>query len=119
MNVKQRIDLLVRLGEYMLSNTAAWQQTKQLAYLRNKWFIPEFIDTAVDNIVKEFLQRDILEGLVQQYNVGDAAINVKTIGVVMAGNIPLVGFHDFISVFITGNKLVIKPSSKDEVLLKH
>ena len=37
----------------------------------------------------------------------------------MAGNIPLVGFHDFICVFISGNKLKIKPSSKDEVLLKH
>jgi len=119
MNVKQRIDLLVRLGEYMQRDKEAWQQAKQLAYLWNKWFIPEFIDTAVDNIVKEFLKKDKLERFVQQYHVEDTATNVKTIGVVMAGNIPLVGFHDFISVFISGNKLMIKPSSKDDVLLKH
>src|SRR4051812_42643742 len=119
MNVKQRIDLLVQLGDYMQGDTEAWQQTKQLAYLQNKWFIPEFIDTAVDNIVKAFLQKDILDGLVQQYNMEDPATNVKTVGVVMAGNIPMVGFHDFICVFISGNKLMIKPSSKDEVLLKH
>src|SRR3954452_10136330 len=106
MNVKQRIDLLVRLGEFMLSDTAAWQQAKQLAYLQNKWFIPEFIDTAVDNIVKEFLQRDILEQLVSKYHVEDSPTNIKTVGVVMAGNIPLVGFHDFICVFISGHKLM-------------
>ena len=35
----------------------------------------------------------------------------------MAGNIPLVGFHDLLCVFITGHKAVIKPSSKDEYLL--
>jgi hypothetical protein len=119
MNVKQRIDLLVRLGEYMERDTAVWQQTKQLAYLQNKWFIPEFIDTAVDNIVKEFLQRDILEQLVNKYHVEDNTADAKTVGVVMAGNIPMVGFHDFICVFISGNKLMIKPSSKDAVLLRH
>jgi hypothetical protein len=37
----------------------------------------------------------------------------------MAGNIPLVGFHDFLSVFISGHTAVIKPSSKDEILIKH
>ena len=40
---------------------ATWQGAKELAYHRNGWFIPEFIDVAVDNIVKEFLQKDILE----------------------------------------------------------
>lgn len=119
MNVEQRIDLLVRLGEYMQSDAPTWQQTKQLAYLHNKWFIPEFINIAVDNIVKEFLQREILEKWAQQYRIEDAATNMKTVGVVMAGNIPLVGFHDFVCVFISGNKMMIKPSSKDEVLLRH
>jgi len=37
----------------------------------------------------------------------------------MAGNIPLVGFHDFLCVFISGHKALIKPSSKDQVLIKH
>ncbi|TKK65707.1 acyl-CoA reductase [Ilyomonas limi] len=119
MNVEQRIDLLVRLGKYMQSDAPAWQQAKHMAYLHNKWFIPEFIDTAVDNIVKAFLQKDILEDLVQQYDVKDMATHIKTVGIVMAGNLPLVGFHDFICVFISGNKLMMKLSSKDEVLLRH
>lgn len=37
----------------------------------------------------------------------------------MAGNIPMVGFHDLLSVFISGHKAVIKASSKDEILIKH
>jgi len=37
----------------------------------------------------------------------------------MAGNIPLVGFHDFLCVFMSGHKSLIKPSSKDQVLIKH
>ena len=119
MNVEQRIHLLVRLGQYMQSDAAAWHSTKQLAYHRNTWFIPEFIEVAVDNIVTAFLQKDILENVVQQYGVQDVPANVKTVGIVMAGNIPLVGFHDFICVFISGNKTMLKPSSKDEVLLRH
>jgi hypothetical protein len=41
------------------------------------------------------------------------------VGVVMAGNIPLVGFHDFMCIFLCGFKANIKASSKDEVLIKH
>ena len=37
----------------------------------------------------------------------------------MAGNIPLVGFHDLLTVFITGHKAIIKTSSKDKVLIRH
>ena len=43
----------------------------------------------------------------------------KNIGIVMAGNIPLVGFHDFLCVFISGHNQTIKLSSKDNILLKH
>ncbi len=43
--------------------------------------------------------------------------NPKTVGIIMAGNIPLAGMHDFISGFISGHNLIIKPSSKDSVLI--
>jgi hypothetical protein len=42
----------------------------------------------------------------------------KNVGVVMAGNIPLVGFHDFLCVFISGHQQTIKASSKDDILIK-
>jgi hypothetical protein len=88
------------------------------AFEKNGWFTPEFITHSVNNIVQEFLQKDKLQGWAKAYYLDDN-ITPKIVGIVMAGNIPLVGFHDFLSVFITGHKQTIKLSSKDEVLLKH
>jgi hypothetical protein len=56
---------------------------------------------------------------VKTYLLSDEPISQKTVGIVMAGNIPLVGFHDMICVFLSGHKQLIKPSSKDDVLIRH
>lgn len=42
---------------------------------------------------------------------------LKNVGLILAGNIPLVGFHDFLSVLISGNKVLVKMSSNDQKLL--
>jgi hypothetical protein len=118
LNLDQRIGLLVKLGDYMSSNDERWLEIKHRAFLENNWFIPEFIDLAVANIVKEHLDEEKLRGLATQYNLADET-PPSHVGIVMAGNIPLVGFHDLLSVFITGHKAIIKPSTKDEVLVKH
>ncbi|HWN88582.1 MAG TPA: acyl-CoA reductase [Chitinophagaceae bacterium] len=112
-----RIDLAAQLGEYILSNSVEWQETKHKASLTNPWFTPEFIDLATGNISKNFLDKAKLESWTSAYKIENA--DPKNIGIVMAGNIPLVGFHDFLSVLISGHKAIIKASSKDEVLIKH
>lgn len=112
-----RIDLAAQLGEYILSNPAEWQETKNKASLTNPWFTPEFIDLATGNIATNFLNKQKLESWTSSYKIETA--DPKKVGIVMAGNIPLVGFHDFLSVFISGHKAIIKASSKDEVLIKH
>jgi hypothetical protein len=119
MNLQQRIVLLDRLGEYILQDNDNWQATKQKASLQNSWFTPEFIDLATRNIALAFLQKDKLTAWTQQYNLPTENATPKNVGIVMAGNIPLVGFHDFLCVFITGHRQTIKPSSKDDVLIKH
>jgi hypothetical protein len=119
MNLQQRIVLLNRLGEYIIQDSDNWQATKQKASLQNSWFTPEFIDLATRNIAQAFLQKDKLTAWAQQYNLPTENAAPKNVGIVMAGNIPLVGFHDFLCVFITGHRQTIKPSSKDEVLIKH
>jgi hypothetical protein len=119
MNLQQRIVLLNRLGEYILQDTDNWQATKQKASLQNSWFTPEFIDLATQNIALAFLQKDKLTAWAQQYNLPAENAAPKNVGIIMAGNIPLVGFHDFLCVFITGHRQTIKPSSKDDVLIKH
>lgn len=117
MNLQHRIDLLVRLGEYMLSDDPDWKEIKTKAFRENPWYLPEFIDLATETIARSFLQRDILNSWTGTYEPLSSAS--KTIGIVMAGNIPLAGFHDFLSVFISGHSARIKLSSKDKVLLPH
>ncbi|HLY71271.1 MAG TPA: hypothetical protein VKR53_16165 [Puia sp.] len=119
MNLQERIDLLVDLGIHIQSKNEEWESVKQKAYYQNKWFTEEFIGNAVKNIFEEFLQRDKLDNWCKRYAIPEKRDDAKTIGLVMAGNIPLVGFHDFLCVFVSGHKQVIKPSSKDEILIKY
>ncbi len=118
MNLAERIDLMVELGKYLQSDSDDWKMAKQKAFEKNGWFTAEFINLSVKNIVTEFLQKNKLEDWVKSYYLDDN-ITPKNVGIVMAGNIPLVGFHDFLSIFITGHRQTIKLSSKDDVLLKH
>jgi hypothetical protein len=85
--------------------------------LINPWFTSDFIDIATGNIANHFLDKQKLESWISSYKIETVA--QKKIGIVMAGNIPLVGFHDLLCVFISGHKAIIKASSKDEVLIKH
>ena len=64
------------------------------------------------------MEKEKLEQWALHYHLDDN-VGGKNIGIVMAGNIPLVGFHDFLCVFISGHKQTIKLSSKDDILLKH
>ena len=110
---------MVRLGEYMQNANEDFKEIKQKASNENPWFTPEFTNISVANIAKSYLQKKALEQWVEKYNVETENKTPKKVGIVMAGNIPLVGFHDFLCVFITGHKAVIKASSKDSVLIKY
>jgi hypothetical protein len=119
MNLEQRIDLLAQLGEYCVSESPDWSAAKRQAAACNAWFTPEFIGLAVRGIATEFLQKDKLRAWADQYQLTDQPALPRTVGLVMAGNIPLVGFHDFLSIFISGHRQLIKPSQRDEALIRH
>ncbi len=80
----------------------------------NGWFTEENVLFAIDQWSLALTKENIEEWL-SSYTIQNS--NPKTIGIIMAGNIPLVGFHDFISVLITGHKVLIKQSSNDNLLL--
>ena len=119
MKLSQRKELLAQLGQYMETTDEEWQQVKQKTYFENHWFIPEFTELSVNNIAQNFLQPHQLEQLIERYQILEENENPKKVGIVMAGNIPLVGFHDLLCVFLTGNYAMVKPSSRDTVLIKH
>jgi hypothetical protein len=118
MNLQARINLMVWLGAYLKSEDPEWQEIKQTASHKNGWFIPGFIEVACNKIATQFLDEGLLKQWVSHYHLDDN-VDARNVGIVMAGNIPLVGFHDFLAVFISGHRQTIKLSSKDDVLLDH
>ncbi|MBC7628650.1 acyl-CoA reductase, partial [Ferruginibacter sp.] len=118
MKLQNRIALLSTLKEYLIENGEELQRIKHSASVHNGWFTIEFIDIAIKNITEQFLDTEKLTVWISHYFLDDTIVP-KNVGIVMAGNIPLVGFHDFLCVFISGHKQTIKLSSKDDILLKH
>ncbi|MDR2286367.1 MAG: hypothetical protein LBE04_02655 [Prevotellaceae bacterium] len=82
----------------------------------NYWFTNSNILRALDAVVRKMLDNRKLNDWVNRYPF-DVAGTQRT-GLIMAGNIPLVGFHDLLCVLMSGNIAVIKPSSKDRYLIK-
>ena len=118
MKLQNRIEILRKLRDYLINNSEEWQQVKHTASIHNGWFTPSFIDLSINNIVERYLDENDLRAWVKDYSIIDPP-SPKNIGIVMAGNIPMVGFHDFLSVFISGHFQTIKLSEKDNQLLKH
>jgi hypothetical protein len=106
-----------KLGNYVLSGEVNWKDALEKAEMDNAWFTREFLELAVENIAEFFLNRKKLENWISEYGIKEG--NPRLVGIVMAGNIPLVGFHDFLCVFISGHRALLKASSKDKVLIRH
>jgi hypothetical protein len=113
-----RIALLAELGDYLLqAPDAELSAILDKAYLDNRWFTRENTLQALSAIAKAFLNRDRLLHWVSGYTLAGPLHPGKTIGLVMAGNIPLVGFQDWLCVFVAGHRALVKCSEKDKVLL--
>lgn len=119
LNLQHRIDLLVELGKYIKADGPEWQEVKQKATLTNAWFTKEFVDISATNIANNFLSRAKLDEVASKYELSNLQKSPRTVGIVMAGNIPMVGFHDWLCVFMSGHNAMIKLSSKDNILLEH
>jgi len=111
MNLQQRIDAFSKLGESIKKN-----KEKLAKGNHNLWFTPDFIDFALTETANS-LQKENLEQWIAKYPELQKQKSNKRAGVITAGNIPLVGFHDFLSVLISGNIFVGKLSSKDDKLM--
>ena len=86
----------------------------QLSQSHNGWYTPEQVYFAVQSWAAA-LTEDNLNQWLATYDL--SKIEPKTVGLILAGNIPLVGFHDFLSVLISGHKVLVKTSSNDQHLL--
>ena len=131
-DLQKRINAFSRLGECLryfgidVSEAAEKNDNKYFeelktivkeSYLNNGWFIEKNVRNMLFSL-GESLEKGSLEKWVSKYY---DKLNVerqpKTVAVVMAGNVPVVGFHDFLSVLMSGNRILAKLSSDDDKLL--
>lgn len=126
MNLKERIESFSSLGKTLRESLEEKDNNKHSGlnefinnqHLKNEWFTPDNVRMAVRAIAEE-LTIDNLNKWCSAYPQLTDAVKPINVGVVMAGNIPLAGFHDFLSVLISGNNLIAKTSSKDSDLISH
>ena len=129
MRLKDRIHAFAQLGVVLntMSNKGVRKQGSTLgkldqlvcdAFFHNGWFTEEYVRLAIENIGK-MLCSSSMEGWLKPYEeeIKKAKKNPKHIGVIMAGNIPLAGFHDMLCVLVADHKFIGKLSSKDDKLL--
>ena len=119
MTLQQRIELLAELGNFLVNtpDDPKLNDAVQQAWIENRWFTPENIHAALKAIAQQMLDIDRLKAWAATYPVHESLHPERTIGIVMAGNIPLVGFHDWLCVFVSGERAKVKMSEKDKTLL--
>lgn len=133
MNLQERIQSFVKLGDFLsqfqdkelqtncseLNNTFYEKFNDLISEIKihNPWFAENNVRYSISAIAKN-LEPEKLKKWLKNYPELSKPNKKKKVGVVMAGNVPLVGFYDFLSVLISGNIIICKLSSKDYHLLE-
>jgi len=111
--MENRLQALQSLKFYLEKmNHSLFKEWCQLAKAENAWFTEESIRAAIDGIIY-LLDEENLRSWLSKYKLTD---NPKKIAIIMAGNLPLVGFHDLLCTYISGHASILKLSSKDSRL---
>ncbi|MGY4536863.1 hypothetical protein ACVW0P_001277 [Mucilaginibacter sp. UYNi724] len=115
-NSTDTINIFSALGKLLAEPDFRLMEVIETERQYNAWFTPESVLNAV-KANGEMLNKADLEKWLSNYNIIPGSN--KKVGLVLAGNIPLVGFHDVLCVLATGNHALIKASSQDSRLIKY
>jgi hypothetical protein len=124
MKIQERIDAFAELGEILRNSLSGSEDIRAQGLQElintqknvNPWFTPENVTASIKAVAEELTPQNLIQWT-NVYPHLQIYSNPVTAGIIMAGNIPLAGFHDFLSVLISGNNLIAKTSSKDPALL--
>jgi hypothetical protein len=116
LTTRQRLAAFTKLGRILSTPDQELKTLINSAKQFNAWFTPESTARAVDGIARMLNPDDLHEWLDGAEPLPGKSVAV---GLILAGNIPLVGFHDVLCVLITGNKALIKLSSQDNQLIPY
>jgi len=118
MKLEDRISALSKLGQRLGAKPAGLEEVLRRAAVDNQWFTIENSQKAIDAICNTMLSPEPLNAWVNTYRPANPVRPLK-VGMVMAGNLPVVGFHDLLCVFVCGHQALIKLSEKDKVILPY
>jgi hypothetical protein len=117
------VKLGIFLNDQLHSKNAEFTDVLTRANQENPWFTDDNIRFALHGIVEDLNKENLNNWMSPYSNLHNAflynEILSKNIAVIMAGNLPLVGFRDFLAVLISGHKILCKLSSKDKILLRY
>ena len=126
MTLDRRITAFSKLGERLRSSldeqssgsdsSVEFENLIQKTTILNPWFTPSNVRLALDRWSQTLTAQNLLNWM-SSYETKE--IESKTVALVMAGNIPMVGFHDLLAVLMVGHKALVKLSSQDAVLMPY
>jgi len=111
LTIQQRIDAFTQLGLFLRSDSNISLQFLESVTLKNPWYTKENVIRQLEAISSNLSPEKLNDWLKDYYET--CIESEKTVGLVLAGNLPLVGFHDILCVLITGFTVQIKVSSDD------
>lgn len=133
MTIDNRIKAFIKLGRFLkqFSGEGIIEHTNPLnnlfykdmgeliktVHIHNQWFTEGNVENAIKAIGESLSEDALLEWISIYINDLKEVKQPKRVAVIMAGNIPMVGFHDMLCVLLSGNKFIGKLSSEDKFLL--
>lgn len=116
MTLQKTINALCRVGQiFSTAENVDLQTAAHKAYAKNKWFSAENIELSLSYWGKKLTLPQLQQWIEKEGIEENSA--PKTVGIVSAGNIPLVGLHDVVSALLAGHKVKVKLSTDDEPLM--
>ncbi len=118
MKLEERKNILIEVGKQLAEyeNNESIISAIRKAKSKNSWFTDENITFALDAVINHYCNEEKLNQWLSKYDKLEKSIP-KNVGLILAGNIPFVGIHDVITVFLSGHNTHIKYSEKDAALI--
>lgn len=119
MTLQARIKAFAELGRFLRdkNNQSEIELWADKASHQNNWFTIDNTLKALNSIAEYFLTEELLTQWTELYEIPDTPKTIKSVGVIMAGNIPAVGFHDLLTIVLSGHVCMAKVSSQDSCLM--
>ena len=117
--MEEKIEALGNLASCLRQPDERMRKVLQQATLENPWFTSGSLLHAVDEIAKWCVDGLALRNWSSAYDFDKSNEHPRSIGVISAGNIPAVGFHDFLCIYLSGHSALLKLSDKDTQLMTY